>query len=328
MFAFVTNSGIESGLQGILDRVREINADLFDSFSAIQGFALTICGLGALFYFFNRILPPMSRNEPIDFYPLLRPFAFALLIINFNGLYLGFTDMFKGLDTAMGQLIVMTGEKAEKESDALKKEIEKKEEEARRQRDDERRQQDLNIFKKFENMQQDVQTWFNNYFTTDYIFNMIESGIAWLLGWLAKYLGIIAYLVIIVLQQIYLLILGAFGPIAIALAMFPVFQSGLYAWLAKVISVGFYGFIAGILRCFINILRAAIDRQSYNLELTGEYEGGIQIIFSLVLIVAALAFFYVPTLADMIIDSGGGMGALGRGVNSGAKKIANKMMGR
>ena len=48
-----------------------------------------LAGLGALFYVAVRIWQSMARAEPIDVYPLLRPFAIGICILLFPTLVLG-----------------------------------------------------------------------------------------------------------------------------------------------------------------------------------------------------------------------------------------------
>lgn len=53
------------------------------------GVAKGIAGLGALFYVASRVWQALSRAEPIDVYPLLRPFAIGLCIMFFPTIVLG-----------------------------------------------------------------------------------------------------------------------------------------------------------------------------------------------------------------------------------------------
>ena len=48
-----------------------------------------LAGLGALFYVAVRVWQSMARAEPIDVYPLLRPFAIGICILLFPTLVLG-----------------------------------------------------------------------------------------------------------------------------------------------------------------------------------------------------------------------------------------------
>ena len=53
------------------------------------GVAKGVAGLGALFYVALRVWQSMARAEPVDVYPLLRPFALGICILLFPTLVLG-----------------------------------------------------------------------------------------------------------------------------------------------------------------------------------------------------------------------------------------------
>ena len=53
------------------------------------GVAKGVAGLGALFYVAVRVWQSMARAEPVDVYPLLRPFALGICILLFPTLVLG-----------------------------------------------------------------------------------------------------------------------------------------------------------------------------------------------------------------------------------------------
>lgn len=55
----------------------------------MTGVAKGIAGLGALFYVAAKVWQSLARAEPIDVYPLLRPFALGLCIMFFPTFVLG-----------------------------------------------------------------------------------------------------------------------------------------------------------------------------------------------------------------------------------------------
>ena len=57
--------------------------------SNMTGVAKGIAGLGALFYVAAKVWQSLARAEPIDVYPLLRPFALGLCIMFFPTFVLG-----------------------------------------------------------------------------------------------------------------------------------------------------------------------------------------------------------------------------------------------
>ncbi|WP_438819305.1 hypothetical protein, partial [Colwellia marinimaniae] len=51
--------------------------------------AKAVAGLGALFYVSVKVWQSLSRAEPIDLFPMLRPFAIGICIMFFSTLVLG-----------------------------------------------------------------------------------------------------------------------------------------------------------------------------------------------------------------------------------------------
>lgn len=69
------------------DNLHQILANLYQDMiplcSNMIGVAKGLAGLGALFYVAYRVWQALSRAEPIDVFPLLRPFAIGLCIMFF-----------------------------------------------------------------------------------------------------------------------------------------------------------------------------------------------------------------------------------------------------
>ena len=69
-----------TGMQPVLDRVYN---EMLPLCSRLIGVARGIAGFGALWYIASRVWRQMASAEPIDFYPLLRPFALGMAILMF-----------------------------------------------------------------------------------------------------------------------------------------------------------------------------------------------------------------------------------------------------
>ena len=67
------------------DNLHQVLRVLYDEMmplcSNMTGVAKGIAGLGALFYVAAKVWQSLARAEPIDVYPLLRPFALGLCIM-------------------------------------------------------------------------------------------------------------------------------------------------------------------------------------------------------------------------------------------------------
>jgi conjugative transposon TraJ protein len=69
--------------------LRSLYTEMMPLCANMAGIAKGIAGLGALFYVAVRVWQSLSRAEPIDVYPLLRPFAIGLCIMFFPTFVLG-----------------------------------------------------------------------------------------------------------------------------------------------------------------------------------------------------------------------------------------------
>jgi conjugative transposon TraJ protein len=73
--------------------LRNLYTEMMPLCSNMTGIAKGIAGLGALFYVASRVWQALSRAEPIDVYPLLRPFVIGLCIMFFPTFVLGTINM-------------------------------------------------------------------------------------------------------------------------------------------------------------------------------------------------------------------------------------------
>ena len=76
-----------------LDNLHQILRSLYEQMMPLcgdmAGVAKGIAGLGALFYVAYRVWQSLARAEPIDVFPMLRPFAIGLCIMFFPTVVLG-----------------------------------------------------------------------------------------------------------------------------------------------------------------------------------------------------------------------------------------------
>ena len=69
--------------------LRSLYADMLPLCSDMMGIAKGLAGLGALFFIAYRVWKPLAAAEPIEVFPLLRPFVLGLCIMAFPTLVLG-----------------------------------------------------------------------------------------------------------------------------------------------------------------------------------------------------------------------------------------------
>ena len=75
-------SNLHTILESLYNEMMPLCEDMLDV-------AKGLAGLGALFYVAVRVWQSLARAEPIDVYPLLRPFAIGICIMLFPTLVLG-----------------------------------------------------------------------------------------------------------------------------------------------------------------------------------------------------------------------------------------------
>ncbi len=90
------------------DNLHQILRSLYEQMMPLcgdmAGVAKGIAGLGALFYVAYRVWQSLARAEPIDVFPMLRPFAIGLCIMFFPTVVLGTINSILHLPPAEGQI--------------------------------------------------------------------------------------------------------------------------------------------------------------------------------------------------------------------------------
>src|SRR4051812_21300355 len=75
-----TYAGEIRSLQSVLD---QLYSEMLPLSSQLTGVGRGLAGFAALWYISSRVWRHLANAEPIDFYPLLRPFAIGMAILLF-----------------------------------------------------------------------------------------------------------------------------------------------------------------------------------------------------------------------------------------------------
>jgi conjugative transposon TraJ protein len=281
------------------------------------GVAKGIAGLGALFYVASRVWQALSRAEPIDVYPLLRPFAIGLCIMFFPTIVLGtintvMSPVVKGTHTILeSQITDVQALQAEK--DQLEYDARVREGKAWLVDDEvyDQKMKDLGIWDTPEIIAMwgertwyDMKMWFRQ-LVRDF-FELLFNAAA---------------LTIDTLRTFFLVVLSILGPLAFALSVYDGFQSTLTNWLSRYISVYLWLPVADLFSAVLSKIQALMLQMDIGLLKDPSYvpdgSNGVYIIF---LIIGIIGYFSIPTVAGWVIQAGGGSGT--RGVNAAASKGA------
>ena len=290
--------------------------------SNLTGVAKGIAGLGALFYVAAKVWQALARAEPIDVYPLLRPFAIGLCIMFFPTFVLGtintvLSPVVKGchgmLETQPFDMNKYREQKDKLEYEANKRnpetaylvdkeEFDKKLDELGWSAGDLITMGGMYIDRAEYRMKQNIRKWFQE---------------------LLELLFQSAGLVIDTIRTFFLIVLSILGPIAFAISVYDGFQSTLTQWITRYISVYMWLPVSDL---FSSVLaRIQVLMLTKDIEAMSDptfIPDSSNTVYMVFLIIGIFGYFTIPTVANWIIMAGGVSGA-NRAMNTTAAKAGN-----
>jgi len=287
-------------LQDVLDNVYN---DVMPLCNKLIVVSQLIAGFGALWYIGSRIWKHIANAEPIDFFPLLRPFAIGFAIMLFPHVI----DLINGV---MKPTVTATYEMTKDSKKAIASLLKEKEQMTN--------QSQLGQLFLAGNGIPNHDDW-SKYTHDD---NSTETGIgedmkyAWQIAkfsvqgmvkqWLSEILEFIfqaAALVIDTLRTFQLIVLAILGPLVFGFSVFDGFQHTLKAWLARYINVFLWLPVANIFGSIIGkIQENMIKLDIAQIQGTGEtYFGATDTAYLIFLLIGIIGYFSVPSITNHII---------------------------
>ena len=306
------------------ENLHQILRSLYDEMMPLcedmAGVAKGIAGLGALFYVAYRVWQSLARAEPIDVFPMLRPFAIGLCIMFFPTVVLGtlsgvLSPIVQGtakmLETETLDMNEYREQKDKLEYEAMKRnpetaylvsneEFDKQLEELGWSPDDLVTMAGMYIERSMYQMKKGVRDFFRE---------------------LLELLFQAAALVIDTLRTFFLVVLSILGPIAFAISVWDGFQSTLTQWICRYVQVYLWlpvsdMFSTILAKIQVLMLQSDIERMQADPNFSLDSSDGVYIVF---MIIGIIGYFNIPTVSGWIIQAGG-MGNYGRNVNQTAGK--------
>lgn len=306
------------------ENLHQILRSLYDEMMPLcedmAGVAKGIAGLGALFYVAYRVWQSLARAEPIDVFPMLRPFAIGLCIMFFPTVVLGtlsgvLSPIVQGtakmLETETLDMNEYREQKDKLEYEAMKRnpetaylvsneEFDKQLEELGWSPDDLVTMAGMYIERSMYQMKKGVRDFFRE---------------------LLELLFQAAALVIDTLRTFFLVVLSILGPIAFAISVWDGFQSTLTQWICRYVQVYLWlpvsdMFSTILAKIQVLMLQSDIERMQADPNFSLDSSDGVYIVF---MITGIIGYFTIPTVSGWIIQAGG-MGNYGRNVNQTAGK--------
>lgn len=300
-----------SGMQPVLDRVYD---EMLPLCSRLIGVARGIAGFGALWYIASRVWRQIAAAEPVDFYPLLRPFALGMAIILFPAVIVLMNGILQPTVTATGAMVgasnkaiaallkkkeqaiknskfyeMYIGETGTGDSDKWYKYTHPK--------DPNREDESM-----WEGIGNDIKFWMDK---QNYNFrNSIKQ-------WMSQVMEILyvaAALCINTIRTFFLIVLAILGPLVFGFAVFDGFQHTLTVWLARYINIFLWLPIANIFGSILgkiqeNMLKLDIAQIGQQGDTFFSSTDTAYLIF---LVIGIVGYFSVPNVANYIVHAGGG----------------------
>ena len=294
------------------DNLHQILRALYDEMmplcSNMTGVAKGIAGLGALFYVAAKVWQSLARAEPIDVYPLLRPFALGLCIMFFPTFVLGtintvLSPVVRGCnDLLQTQTFDMNEYRQQK--DKLEYEALMRNPETAYLASDEEFDRQL---EELGWSPSDMITMTGMYM--DRAAYDIKKSVR---DWFRELLELMfqaAALIIDTLRTFFLIVLSILGPLAFAISVYDGFQSTLTQWITRYISIYLWLPVADLFSSVLaRIQTLMLQRDIEELSDPNFIPDGSNSVYIIFMIIGIVGYFTIPTVVGWIVSAGGTSG--------------------
>lgn len=298
-------------LQGVLDQLYD---EMLPLCSKLIGVGQGIAGFAATWYIASRVWRHIANAEPIDFYPLFRPFVIGFAVMIFPSVLGMINGVMKPTVTATASMV--------KDSDKAIAELLKQKEEA------------IKTSKAWqmyvgESGSGDRDKWYKYTHPEDPtgddegIFESIGNDIKFAMSkasynfrnsikeWMSEVLRVLfeaAALCINTLRTFQLIVLAILGPLVFGIAVFDGFQHTLTVWIARYINIFLWLPVANIFGAIIGKIQEKMLKVDIGqVQSTGDtFFSSTDVAYLVFLIIGIVGYFTVPSVANYIVNAGGG----------------------
>ena len=307
------------------DNLHQILRNLYEEMlplcSQMTGVAKGIAGLGAMFYVAYRVWQSLSRAEPVDVYPLLRPFVIGFCIMFFPTVVLGtINNVLSPIVTGTNGILqtqTLDMNRYREQKDRLELEAMKRNPETAYLVDKaefDKKLDDLGITDApeicgmyIDRAMYNTKRWFQELFR-----NLLEL------------MFHAAALVIDTLRTFFLVVLSILGPISFAISVWDGFQATLTQWFVRYISIYLWLPVSDLFSSVLARIQVLMLQKDIE-QLTDPnfIPDGSNAVYITFLIIGIIGYFTIPTVAGWIVQAGGGAGNYGKNVNQTASKTGS-----
>jgi conjugative transposon TraJ protein len=281
-------------LQGVLSQLYD---QMMPLCQGMIGVARAIAGFAALWYIAARVWKHIAAAEPVDVYPLLRPFALGICIA-------AFPAVLSVINGVLQPIVTATEGMVNNSNAAIAYLTSKPDEDTQLPAG----QQNADPDKWYQYSHPDgaaANGSSNNPITDAFsgwsIKNMVRK-------WIAELLNILfqaAALCLDTIRTFKLIVLAILGPLCFGLSIFDGFQHTLKQWLARYVNVFMWLPIANIFGAIIAKIQVNMITLANAGQLKGNEFGNTNTAYLIFLLIGILGYFTVPSIANYIMNVGG-----------------------
>lgn len=310
---FAQSGGFADDIKSLHQVLEQLYTEMLPLCSKLIGVGRGIAGFAATWYIGSRVWRHIANAEPIDFYPLFRPFVLGFAVIIFpsviamingvmNPTVTGTAAMVTDSNKAI-EVLLQKKEEAIKKSDVWKMYV------------GETGSGDRDKWYKYTHPNEDVSK--EGFFASvgnDIKFAMAKASYNFrnsIKQWMSEVLRILfeaASLCINTIRTFYLIVLAILGPLVFGIAVFDGFQHTLTVWIARYINIFLWLPVSNIFGSIIgkiqeNMLKVDIAQvQDYG----DTFFSPTDTSYLIFMIIGIVGYFTVPSVANYIVHAGGG----------------------
>lgn len=314
LLLLIPNLAEAQGAAGRIRSLHEVLEKLYDDMmplcSRLIGVGRGIAGFAATWYIASRVWGHIARAEPVDFYPLFRPFVLGFAVLIFPSVIAMINGVMKPTvtstaamvtdsDKAVAQLLLMKEE-------AIKKTAYWQMYVGPNGNGDRDKWYKYNYADKKEGWLKSIGNDIKFAFAK-FSYNFRNS----IKQWMAEVLKVLfeaAALCINTIRTFYLIVLAILGPLVFGIAVFDGFQHTLTVWIARYLNIFLWLPVANIFGGIMgkiqeNMLKEDLQQIATNGDTFFSTTDTAYLIF---MIIGIIGYFTVPSVANYIIHAGGG----------------------
>lgn len=328
-------------IKGLHDVLDNLYSEMLPLCSKLISVGRGIAGFAATWYIASRVWGHISRAEPVDFYPLFRPFVLGFAVLIFPSVIGLINGVMKPTVTATSAMVA--------DSDKAIERLLIKKEEAIKQ----------SIYWQMyvgPDGSGDRDKWYKYYYQdenegmfegigNDIRFSMAKASYNFrnsIKQWMSEILKILfeaASLCIDTIRTFYLIVLAILGPLVFGIAVFDGFQHTLTVWIARYLNIFLWLPVANIFGSIIGKIQESmlqLDLQQIS-DQGDTFFSTTDTAYLIFLIIGIIGYFTVPSVANYIIHAGGGNALLykvssllsssSRGVVAGGTAMTRDVLG-